>query len=307
MKDLKIYYKNKKGLNFEIIGTTNQYIFLEPKSYAIVRYIIKDEGVEVGGKLTNEVVDTDILSVKFITPPSELLSRKSDFDNAADRLGRITSLALNFNEEGLCFYDALFTNLSNEKIKVKVSAYDIADTILENEHSFVDAPDGFIRAVGVTISPSGVEYTLLYRRSGRVVKYSNKASYESMAKLVKDVIFSRYRFYNQVPAPTRRYIEEPLPQSVIDALTLDGWQINETDITRRDKVLGITYRITDEELGTIIKKNITLKDLTNLFKPVDLVGNGHRFIKEGESLLVPCDHVCSLGEVTPKLIIDSRG
>lgn len=307
MKDLKIFYKNKKGINLEIQGPVNQYVFLEPKGYAIVRYTIKDGGVEIGGKLSNEVKDTDVVSVKFITPTSTFLSKKSDFEGIHERTGRITTLDLTFNSDGICVYDALYTNLTDEKIKVKVSAYDKADTIVENEYSYVDAPDGFIRSVGVIIDSTGIEYTLLYRRSGRVVKYPSKATYEEMAKVVKDVIFAQHRFYTQVPKPTRRFIEEPIPTSITDALTLDGWHILSDRIVRNDRLTGARVDITDEELGQVIRTKITLKDLTNLFKPVDLAGNGHRLIKQGESLLMPCDHACSLGEVTPKLIIDNRG
>lgn len=307
MKDLKIYYKNKKGTNLEIQGAVSQYVFLEPKAYAIVRYIIKDEGIEIGGKLSNEVKDTDLISVKFIRPASEFLSKKSDFDEAPERTAKVVALELVFNDDGICFYDALYTNLSDEKIKVKVSAYDKADTIIENEYSYVDAPDGFIRSVGIIIDSTGVQYTLLYRRSGRVVKYSSKASYEEMAKVVKDVIFAQHRFYSQVPKPTGRFIEEPIPMSITNALTLDGWHTLSDRIVRNDRATGARVEITDEELGQIIRTKITLEDLTNLFKPVNLAGNGHRLIKQGESLLMPCDHACSLGEVTPKLIIDNRG
>lgn len=307
MKDLKIFYKNKKGINLEIQGPVNQYVFLEPKGYAIVRYIIKDEGVEIGGKLSNEVKDTDVVSVKFITPTSTFLSKKSDFEGIHERIGRVTTLDLTFNSDGICTYDALYTNLTDEKIKVKVSAYDKADTIVENEYSYVDAPDGFIRSVGVIIDSTGIEYTLLYRRSGRVVKYPAKASYEEIAKVVKDIIFAQHRFYSQVPRPTKRFVEEPIPTSITDALTLDGWNILSDRIVRNDRLTGARVEITDEELGKVIRNKITLKDLTSIFKPVDLAGNGHRLIEQGKSFLMPCDHACSLGEVTPKLIIDNRG
>lgn len=307
MKDLKIFYKNKKGVNLEIVGPVNQYVFLEPNSYAIVRYTIKDDGIEVGGKLSNEVKETDVISVKFIVPKTEFLSKKSDFDGVDERTNKVTTLDLVFNDDGVCLYDALYTNLTDEKIKVKVSAYDKADVILENEHSYIDAPDGFIRTVGVTIDSTGVEYTLLFRRSGRVTMHPAKASYEEMARLVKDVIFAQDRYYSQVPKPTRRYIEEHQPTSIIDTLILEGWEVGANSITRKDYIHNTTIHITDEELGEVIRTKITLKDLTNLFKPVDLAGNGHRFIDQAKNLVLPCDHTCSLAEVTPKLITDNRG
>lgn len=302
MKDLQIFYKNKKGINLEIVGAVNQYIFLEPQGSAVIRYTIKDGGVEVGGKISNEVKETDVVSVKFRTPDSEFLSKKSDFDDIPPRTGKTLSLPLEF-DNGICLYDALFTNLTNEKIKVKVSAYDVADTIVENEYSYVDAPDGFIRSVGIIIDSTGVEYTLLFRRSGRVFKHPGKASFEQMAQVVKDVFFAQERFYSRVPKPTYRFIPEPTPQSILDALTLEGWVVSTSSIARMDRTLGAVVQITDEELGKIIKNKITTKDLANLFKPADL-NNGHRLIDN--VLTQPCDSACSLPEVTAKNIIDNR-
>lgn len=304
MKDLKLFFKNKKGYEVEIVGTAHQFIFLEPLSSVVVRYIIKDGGVEVGAKITNEVKETDVVSVKFIKPKTEFLSRKSDFDDVIERSNRAIALPLEF-ENGICLYDALFTNLLDERVKVKVSSFDVGDQILENEHSYVDGPDEFIRAVNVSIDATGVEYSLMYRRNGRALQAPGRASYETLAKVVKNVLFARDKHYSKVPKPTHEFVEEEQPESILKALSLAGWNLDSNIIYKVDR--GRKIPITDEELGILIKDNISLKDLANLFKPKDYANNGNLLISEGENFLVACDSTCSLPEVVPKIIVDNRG
>ena len=307
MKDIQLFYKNKKNLNVEINKDNNQYIYLEPLASIVVRYIIKNLGVEEGAKLANEVKENEVVSVKFIEPKSTLLSKKSDFDDIVDRGDPTLTLDLNFNDDFTYILDALYTNKLNEKVKVKVRAYDIADEIIENEFSYIDAPDGFIRTVGVVIDSTGIEYTFLYRRSGRVVKYTNKSTYSQFALLVKDVLFLENNYYTKVPRPSYSFMAEPKPQSIIDELIIRGWTITPSSIYRVNIDTRKQVQITDEELGDIIKDKLTVFDLVSLLTPTDLTNNGHRFINEGENFLTPCDAMCSLMQVTPKTVTDQRG
>lgn len=286
---MKIYYQNKKGADIEITHENMQYIFLEPLASAVVRYTIKHEG-----KIYNEVKETDVLSVKFIKPSGPFLSKKTDFDAVEDRSKKSIEL-----EAGVL--DALYVNKLDEKVKVKVIAHDKADEILENEHSYIDAPDAFIRAVGVSIDSEGLSYTLLFRRAGRVHMSPSRVSYEQLARVVKSILFLEHAYYTKVPRPAYTFRPEKKPQSVIDALILDGWDISDSAITKNK------IKITDAELGAIIKKHISREDIVQLFQPVDLANNGNYFIDEGAKFLAPCDSTCSLPKVTKELVADNRG
>ena len=307
MRDLKLYFKNRKGSDVEIGVNSPQYVFLEPLSSAVVRYVLRRTAVDGDSKLSNEVKETEVVSVKFLVPKTDLISKKSDFDGVEDRDKRTITLSLDFDSNNMYVLDALYTNKLDEKVKVKVIAHDTADEIMENEYSYVDSPDAFIRAVGVSINSTGVGYTLLYRRDGRVVMHPDKASYSDMAKLVKSILFLEGKYYSQVPPPTSPLIQEPKPMSVVNGLILEGWEISTTDLTRRDPISRTDISITDEELGEMIKRYISLEDLTALFKPLDINSNGHKFIEEGAKLLSKCDSSCSLPMVSPRLITDNRG
>ena len=298
MDGLIFLYKNKSGAMLEITPQVPQFLFLEPLEKVVLRLYFKKNGIDVEQtKMLRQSVDPSVISVTVRNTSTPFISRISDFKDITNGLDKEVTFAIDFEEKKQTFVDVLFESLVEDRLKVKLSTISEGIDSFENENTVTDGPDAFVKLVGVVIRPDGVVFTLVYRRSGRLVQFNGIKTYASISEILKDRMVNEFNLdrtfeYTQIE---RKLIEE-------------NWKI--------DRINNVIYReeglrkieITSEEFGDVIRRSASILEILYLLKtnsPNDNIT--HPFYKEAVNNLQKGSSEASMPPADVKNISDLRG
>ena len=298
MDGLIFLYKNKSGTMLEITPQVPQFLFLEPLEKVVLRLYFKKNGIDVEQtKMFRQSVDPSVISVTVRNTSATFISRISDFKDITNGLDKEVTFAIDFEEKKQTFVDVLFESLVEDRLKVKLSTISEGIDSFENENTVTDGPDAFVKLVSVVIRPDGVVFTLVYRRSGRLVQFNGIKTYASISEILKDRMVNKFNLdrtfeYTQIE---RKLIEE-------------NWKI--------DRINNVIYReeglrkieITSEEFGDVIRRSASILEILYLLKtnsPNDNIT--HPFYKEAINNLQKGSSEASMPPANVKNTSDLRG
>ena len=298
MDGLIFLYKNKSGTMLEITPQVPQYLFLEPLEKVVLRLYFKKNGIDVEQtKMLRQSVDPSVISVTVRNTSAPFISRISDFKDITNGSDKEVTFAIDFEEKKQTFVDVLFESLVEERLKVKLSTVSEGIDSFENENTVTDGPDAFVKLVGVVIRPDGVVFTLVYRRSGRLVQFNGIKTYASISEILKDRMVNEFNLdrtfeYTQIERKLRE----------------ENWKI--------DRINNVIYReeglrkieITSEEFGDVIRRSASILEILYLLKtnsPNDNIT--HPFYKEAVNNLQKGSSEASMPPADVKNTSDLRG
>ena len=298
MDGLIFLYKNKSGTMLEITPQVPQYLFLEPLEKVVLRLYFKKNGIDVEQtKMLRQSVDPSVISVTVRNTSAPFISRISDFKDITNGSDKEVTFAIDFEEKKQTFVDVLFESLVEERLKVKLSTVSEGIDSFENENTVTDGPDAFVKLVGVVIRPDGVVFTLVYRRSGRLVQFNTIKTYASISEILKDRMVNEFNLdrtfeYTQIERKLRE----------------ENWKI--------DRINNVIYReeglrkieITSEEFGDVIRRSASILEILYLLKtnsPNDNIT--HPFYKEAVNNLQKGSSEASMPPADVKNTSDLRG
>ena len=298
MDGLIFLYKNKSGTMLEITPQVPQFLFLEPFEKVVLRLYFKKNGIDVEQtKMLRQSVDPSVISVTVRNTSAPFISRISDFKDITNGLDKEVTFAIDFEEKKQTFVDVLFESLVEDRLKVKLSTVSEGIDSFENENTVTDGPDAFVKLVSVIIRPDAVVFTLVYRRSGRLVQFNAIKTYASISEILKDRMVNEFNLdrtfeYTQIE---RKLIEE-------------NWKI--------DRINNVIYReeglrkieITSEEFGDVIRRSASILEILYLLKtnsPNDNIT--HPFYKEAVNNLQKGSSESSMPPADVKNTSDLRG
>ena len=298
MDGLIFLYKNKSGTMLEITPQVPQFLFLEPLEKVVLRLYFKKNGIDVEQtKMLRQSVDPSVISVTVRNTSAPFISRISDFKDITNGLDKEVTFAIDFEEKKQTFVDVLFESLVEDRLKVKLSTVSEGIDSFENENTVTDGPDAFVKLVSVIIRPDAVVFTLVYRRSGRLVQFNAIKTYASISEILKDRMVNEFNLdrtfeYTQIE---RKLIEE-------------NWKI--------DRINNVIYReeglrkieITSEEFGDVIRRSASILEILYLLKtnsPNDNIT--HPFYKEAVNNLQKGSSEASMPPADVKNTSDLRG
>ena len=298
MDGLIFLYKNKSGTMLEITPQVPQYLFLEPLEKVVLRLYFKKNGIDVEQtKMLRQSVDPSVISVTVRNTSAPFISRISDFKDITNGSDKEVTFAIDFEEKKQTFVDVLFESLVEERLKVKLSTVSEGIDSFENENTVTDGPDAFVKLVGVVIRPDGVVFTLVYRRSGRLVQFNGIKTYASISEILKDRMVNEFNLdrtfeYTQIERKLRE----------------ENWKI--------DRINNIIYReeglrkieITSEEFGDVIRRSASILEILYLLKTNNPNDNiTHPFYKEAVNNLQKGSSEASMPPADVKNTSDLRG
>ena len=298
MDGLIFLYKNKSGAMLEITPQVPQFLFLEPLEKVVLRLYFKKSGIDVEQtKMLRQSVDPSVISVTVRNTSAPFISRISDFKDITNGLDKEVTFAIDFEEKKQTFVDVLFESLVEDRLKVKLSTVSEGIDSFENENTVTDGPDAFVKLVGVVIRPDGVVFTLVYRRSGRLVQFNGIKTYASISEILKDRMVNEFNLdrtfeYTQIERKLRE----------------ENWKI--------DRINNIIYReeglrkieITSEEFGDVIRRSASILEILYLLKTNNPNDNIiHPFYKEAVNNLQKGSSEASMPPADVKNTSDLRG
>lgn len=298
MDGLIFLYKNKSGAMLEITPQVPQFLFLEPLEKVVLRLYFKKNGIDVEQtKMLRQSVDPSVISVTVRNTSAPFISRISDFKDITNGLDKEVTFAIDFEEKKQTFVDVLFESLVEDRLKVKLSTVSEGIDSFENENTVTDGPDAFVKLVGVVIRPDGVVFTLVYRRSGRLVQFNGIKTYASISEILKDRMVNEFNLdrtfeYTQIERKLRE----------------ENWKI--------DRINNIIYReeglrkieITSEEFGDVIRRSASILEILYLLKTNNPNDNiTHPFYKEAVNNLQKGSSEASMPPADVKNTSDLRG
>lgn len=298
MDGLIFLYKNKSGAMLEITPQVPQFLFLEPLEKVVLRLYFKKNGIDVEQtKMLRQSVDPSVISVTVRNTSAPFISRISDFKDITNGLDKEVTFAIDFEEKKQTFVDVLFESLVEDRLKVKLSTVSEGIDSFENENTVTDGPDAFVKLVGVIIRPDGVVFTLVYRRSGRLVQFNGIKTYASISEILKDRMVNEFNLdrtfeYTQIERKLRE----------------ENWKI--------DRINNIIYReeglrkieITSEEFGDVIRRSASILEILYLLKTNNPNDNiTHPFYKEAVNNLQKGSSEASMPPADVKNTSDLRG
>ena len=298
MDGLIFLYKNKSGAMLEITPQVPQYLFLEPLEKVVLRLYFKKNGIDVEQtKMLRQSVDPSVISVTVRNTSAPFISRISDFKDITNGSDKEVTFAIDFEEKKQTFVDVLFESLVEERLKVKLSTVSEGIDSFENENTVTDGPDAFVKLVSVIIRPDAVVFTLVYRRSGRLVQFNAIKTYASISEILKDRMVNEFNLdrtfeYTQIERKLRE----------------ENWKI--------DRINNVIYReeglrkieITSEEFGDVIRRSASILEILYLLKtnsPNDNIT--HPFYKEAVNNLQKGSSEASMPPADVKNTSDLRG
>lgn len=284
MEGIDVLYRNNQNTTVEVTAKIPQYIFLEPYGKSVVRYYFKKNGIELDStKLLNTVQDPGLLSVKIRHPKTPVISRLLDFSSVEEKRDPDSMyFDVSFEDSDTYPIDVLYQSKTNKRLKVKIYAVDEETESFENENTVTDEPDAYVKLVEVRAEFDKVFYTYVYRRDGRLKKYPSSITYLGLVPFVQRRLLRTDHPDYSMPIP--------LTTAGIKA---EGYYIDVIDGVIAKEVDKRVIEITPEELGSIIQKYTPLDEIISLLSTSDYKTTQHPLIKEGETLLVACDSVCS--------------
>ena len=298
MDGLIFLYKNKSGAMLEITPQVPQFLFLEPLEKVVLRLYFKKNGIDVEQtKMLRQSVDPSVISVTVRNTSSPFISRISDFKDITNGLDKEVTFAIDFEEKKQTFVDVLFESLVEDRLKVKLSTVSEGIDSFENENTVTDGPDAFVKLVSVIIRPDAVVFTLVYRRSGRLVQFNAIKTYASISEILKDRMVNEFNLdrtfeYTQIERKLRE----------------ENWKI--------DRINNIIYReeglrkieITSEEFGDVIRRSASILEILYLLKTNNPNDNIiHPFYKEAINNLQKGSREASMPPADVKNTSDLRG
>ena len=298
MDGLIFLYKNKSGAMLEITPQVPQFLFLEPLEKVVLRLYFKKNGIDVEQtKMLRQSVDPSVISVTVRNTSAPFISRISDFKDITNGLDKEVTFAIDFEEKKQTFVDVLFESLVEDRLKVKLSTVSEGIDSFENENTVTDGPDAFVKLVSVIIRPDAVVFTLVYRRSGRLVQFNAIKTYASISEILKDRMVNEFNLdrtfeYTQIERKLRE----------------ENWKI--------DRINNVIYReeglrkieITSEEFGDVIRRSASILEILYLLKtnsPNDNIT--HPFYKEAVNNLQKGSSEASMPPANVKNTSDLRG
>ena len=298
MDGLIFLYKNKSGTMLEITPQVPQFLFLEPLEKVVLRLYFKKNGIDVEQtKMLRQSVDPSVISVTVRNTSAPFISRISDFKDITNGLDKEVTFAIDFEEKKQTFVDVLFESLVEDRLKVKLSTVSEGIDSFENENTVTDGPDAFVKLVSVIIRPDAVVFTLVYRRSGRLVQFNAIKTYSSISEILKDRMVNEFNLdrtfeYTQIERKLRE----------------ENWKI--------DRINNVIYReeglrkieITSEEFGDVIRRSASILEILYLLKtnsPNDNIT--HPFYKEAVNNLQKGSSEASMPPADVKNTSDLRG
>lgn len=298
MDGLIFLYKNKSGAMLEITPQVPQYLFLEPLEKVVLRLYFKKNGIDVEQtKMLRQSVDPSVISVTVRNTSAPFISRISDFKDITNGSDKEVTFAIDFEEKKQTFVDVLFESLVEDRLKVKLSTVSEGIDSFENENTVTDGPDAFVKLVSVIIRPDAVVFTLVYRRSGRLVQFNAIKTYSSISEILKDRMVNEFNLdrtfeYTQIERKLRE----------------ENWKI--------DRINNVIYReeglrkieITSEEFGDVIRRSASILEILYLLKtnsPNDNIT--HPFYKEAVNNLQKGSSEASMPPADVKNTSDLRG
>ena len=298
MDGLIFLYKNKSGAMLEITPQVPQFLFLEPLEKVVLRLYFKKNGIDVEQtKMLRQSVDPSVISVTVRNTSSPFISRISDFKDITNGLDKEVTFAIDFEEKKQTFVDVLFESLVEDRLKVKLSTVSEGIDSFENENTVTDGPDAFVKLVSVITRPDAVVFTLVYRRSGRLVQFNAIKTYASISEILKDRMVTEFNLdrtfeYTQIERKLRE----------------ENWKI--------DRINNIIYReeglrkieITSEEFGDVIRRSASILEILYLLKTNNPNDNIiHPFYKEAINNLQKGSREASMPPADVKNTSDLRG
>lgn len=298
MDGLIFLYKNKSGTMLEITPQVPQYLFLEPLEKVVLRLYFKKNGIDVEQtKMLRQSVDPSVISVTVRNTSAPFISRISDFKDITNGSDKEVTFAIDFEEKKQTFVDVLFESLVEERLKVKLSTVSEGIDSFENENTVTDGPDAFVKLVSVIIRPDAVVFTLVYRRSGRLVQFNAIKTYSSISEILKDRVVNEFNLdrtfeYTQIERKLRE----------------ENWKI--------DRINNVIYReeglrkieITSEEFGDVIRRSASILEILYLLKTNNPNDNiTHPFYKEAVNNLQKGSSEASMPPADVKNTSDLRG
>lgn len=296
MEGLLFYFREKEGRRGLITTKNSQYIFMEPFEKVVYRYYFKKNGIDSEDtKITRQIADPKYLSVKVRPTSDTYLSKISDFDDI--EMDPSASFKIDFEGKEEIFIDVLFESLTHRRLKVRVGTREEDKESFEDENSYSDAPDAYVKMTDVQIRYDAVHFNYIYRRSGRLKKYPTSITYEQLAHIYMD------REFNSLT-----HIDRDYPRLEINnGLREKGWAVNILEKVIYREEAGRRIEISDEELADIIKEYATPVEILGLLKTNDVKVSNHSIRRIAELYLQDCDRVCSLPDATVHNTIDNRG
>ena len=294
MDGIKFLYKHPNGSLLEITPAIPQYLYLEPSEAVVVRLFFNKNGIDVEQtKMLRQLVNPGLLDVFVRNTDSPYLSRILDFKDLVDGDKPELNFSIDFEERPQTFVDVLFKSTTKDRLRVKISTISEGIESFENENTVTDGPDEFVRLVNVVIRPEDVSYTLIYRRSGKLVQYSTSKTYKELSEILRS-----------------RLLQEDNPDRALEStqitrgLSVQGWKIDRMDDTiyKTDGIREIL--ITSDELGSAIRVSGSVLEVLMLLKTNDY--SKHPFYIEAEKQLRPGGKEASLPIADIKNTIDLR-
>lgn len=294
MEQVKFEYKAKSGILIEITDNLPQYIFLEPLASTVVRYYFTRDGLlEDDTRITKQVVNPDLLSVKIRPTNDPLISQHRLFKDIDVADTETFQIVFNSKTE---FVDILYTNLTEDRMKVKVSTFTDNIESFENENSYTDGPDEIVRLTKVSVDRTHINGTYIYRKDGRLKMYPFSEPYSNFYTIVKERILQG-----------SSHTDRDLPLTLIErGINKEGWTISKSSQRFFKNIKGREIEITKEELGAIIRDYASPLEILHILKSVDYKKTGHFLMNKVSDNLLDCDTTCSLPPSEPKDIIDNR-
>lgn len=297
MEGLSMKYRNINGGKTRIMYDTPQYLFLEPYDRVVVRYFLTKDGLEDSKtSITKQSPDTKLISVKFRYTTEPLISKIRDFDAIGN--GAIETIEVEFADDDQEIYvDVLYESMTPNRLRVKVKIFSEGAESFENENTVSDGPDEYVRMSNIQIKHEAVYYTYIYRRKGRLQKYSGRVEYPILAQILKDRLFEG-----------AHHVDFDYPRRNVEVVIEDNkWTIDPRNREIFKPDVGRKVYVTDEEIGDIIREHASIAEILGLLQTKDLTKSGHPLRRDAEALIIKCDRECSLPAASLTNTVDTRG